>query len=49
MLATLIKGIVATVKDIGGSTVVRYNTKKDKLVIYERDGKKILPEDLYRK
>ncbi|KAL8845827.1 MAG: hypothetical protein Q9221_009040 [Calogaya cf. arnoldii] len=49
MLATLIREIVATAKDAGGSAVVRYDAKKNKLVIYEGDGKKILPEDLYRK
>lgn len=49
-LAVLIKKIISVVKENGGSGVVRYGIDQgDKLVIWQSDGSKLLPDDLYSK
>ena len=49
-LAALIKKILDVVKESGGSASVKYEVKKDRLVISRvYSGKKMLPEDLYSK
>lgn len=49
MLVALIKRLVNIVKGCGGSAVVKYDDKKDNLVVCKVDAKKMLPEDLYSK
>ena len=46
-LAALIKNILKMVRGCGGSTIIKYNVKGDKLVIRKCEGKKMLPQDLY--
>jgi hypothetical protein len=49
-LATLIKKIICVVKENGGKGVVKYHIDQgDKLAIWQSDGKKLLPDDLYSK
>ena len=37
------------VKGCGGNAIVKYDVKKDKLVVWKYDGKQMLPKDLYSK
>jgi hypothetical protein len=46
-LAALIKRILSVVKGCGGKAIVIYDDRRDKLLIYKDDGRKMLPEDLY--
>lgn len=48
-LAALISKILNVVKGCGGNAIVKYNEKRDKLVVRKVDGKKMLPKDLYSK
>lgn len=48
-LAALIKKILTVVKACGGTAIVKYDVKEDKLLIRKVDGKKMLPKDLYSK
>ena len=48
-LAALINKILNVVKGCGGNGIVKYDVKKDKLVVWKYDGKKMLPKDLYSK
>ncbi|KAL3479969.1 hypothetical protein BJX99DRAFT_244635 [Aspergillus californicus] len=48
-LARLIREIISVVKKSGGSAVVKYDKKDDKLVISKGERKKMLPADLYSK
>ncbi|OTB06130.1 hypothetical protein M426DRAFT_319205 [Hypoxylon sp. CI-4A] len=47
-LVTLIQKIIAATKGQGGFSVVRYDTLTDQLTVSKGDGKRVLPEDLYR-
>ena len=46
-LAALINKILNIVKGSGGYAMVKYDEKRDKLLIWKADAKKMLPEDLY--
>lgn len=46
-LAALIKRILNVTKGCGGKAMVKYDNKRDVLVVRKVDGKAILPEDLY--
>jgi hypothetical protein len=46
-LVALIKYILRVTRNWGGSSTIRYDPLKDKLVIKEIERKKMLPEDLY--
>jgi hypothetical protein len=46
-LIALIKYIIRVTRNWGGSSTVRYDPLKDKLVIKKNERKKVLPEDLY--
>jgi hypothetical protein len=47
-LAALIKEIISVVKENGGSGVVKYDIGQgDKLVVWQSDWKKLLPDDVY--
>jgi hypothetical protein len=46
-LVALIKCILRVTRNWGGSSTIRYDPLKDKLVIKEIERKKMLPEDLY--
>jgi hypothetical protein len=47
-LATLIKKVINVVKENGGSGVVKYDVEQgDKLVVWQSNGKKLLPDDIY--
>lgn len=47
-MAPLIKRIISVVKEHGGSGVVKYDIEQgDKLVVWQSDGKKLLPDDVY--
>ena len=48
-LAALINKILNVVKGCGGNAIVKYNKKRDKLVLRKVNRKKILPKDLYSK
>ena len=48
-LVALIKKILNVAKGCGGNAIVKYDVKKDKLVIWKVDGKRMLPKDLYSK
>ena len=48
-LAVLITKILNVVKGCGGSAIVKYDDKRDKLVVQKADGKRMLPKDLYSK
>ena len=48
-LAALIRKILTVVKACGGSAIVKYDVKEDKLLVLKVDGKKMLPKDLYSK
>ena len=48
-LAALISKILNVVKGCGGNAILKYDVKKDKLVVSKVDGKKMLPKDLYSK
>ena len=48
-LAALINKILNVVKGCGGSAIVKYDDKGDKLVVWKVDGKRMLPKDLYSK
>ena len=48
-LATLVKKILNVVRGGGGNAMVKYDFKKDKLVVSKVDGEKMLPKDLYSK
>lgn len=47
-LAALIKKLISVVKENGGSGVVKYDIGQGgKLVVWQSDGKKLLPDDVY--
>lgn len=47
-LAVLVKKIICIAKANGGAGVVRYEIDQgDKLVIWQANGSKLLPEDVY--
>ncbi|GKZ88093.1 hypothetical protein AnigIFM59636_007053 [Aspergillus niger] len=46
-LAMLIKKIIRVVRDNGGNAVVKYDGRSDSLEVRTRDGKRMLPVDLY--
>ncbi|KAI4253084.1 MAG: hypothetical protein L6R42_007709 [Xanthoria sp. 1 TBL-2021] len=48
-LAALINKILVVVKGCDKMAMVKYDVKKDKLVIWKIEGKKMLPKDLYSK
>lgn len=48
-LAALINKIIKVAKEGGGNAVIKYDEKKDKLIISKFNGKRTLPEDLYSK
>lgn len=48
-LAALINKILTVVKACGGSAVVKYDAREDKLLILKVDRKRMLPMDLYSK
>lgn len=48
-LAGLIRKIVDEVKERGGSSIVRCDGQRGRLVFKKGDGKKMLPKDLYSK
>ncbi|KAL2784240.1 hypothetical protein BJX66DRAFT_330128 [Aspergillus keveii] len=48
-LAMLIKEIIRVVRDNGGNAVVKHDGKSDSLEVRTRDGKRMLPLDLYSK
>lgn len=48
-LAALISKILNVVKGCGGNAIVKYDEKRDKLVVRKVDRKKMLPKDLYSK
>ncbi|KAJ5154806.1 geranylgeranyl pyrophosphate synthetase [Penicillium coprophilum] len=46
-LVTLIECILRVARNWGGSSIIRYDSLKDKLVIEKAERKKMLPDDLY--
>lgn len=48
-LAILINKIIIVVKGCGGTATVKYDEKRDKLVVWKVEGKKFLPAELYSK
>jgi len=48
-LAALINKVLNVVKGCGGSAIVKYDDKGDKLVVWKVYGKRMLPKDLYSK
>jgi len=48
-LAALINKILNVVKGCGGNSIVKYDVKEDKLIVWKTDGKKVLSKDFYLK
>ena len=48
-MAALINKLLIVVKGCGGSAIVKYNDKGDKLVVWKVNGKRMLLKDLYSK
>ena len=46
-LAALINKILSVAKELGGSTIMKYDTMGDKLIVSKIARKKMLPDDLY--
>jgi hypothetical protein len=48
-LAALISKILNMIKGCGGNATVKYDDKRDRLVVWKVDGETMLPKDLYSK